>query len=608
MNPRIRIALCLIWGLWSGSSGLAQARYTLRMYAADEASAQPLAQAKVSSGPYDSLGLHTALQQAVVRLQGAGYLLAATDSLRMVPAKTDAGPVEAVVGVTVGPRFGWLALRPGNLAEALAKQSGYREKYFRQRPFRYSEFVDLAQAILQFYENNGFPFASVGLDSLRFSPGSTNGKKPAWEGAGLSASLKIEKGTYIRFDSLMIEGEINIKPGFLRNLLRLERDQPFSQLRIAEAERILRSLPYLQLTRPPELIFRNDRAYLHLWGAPVRASQFDGIVGLLPNQEKPNQVLITGQINIRLQNLFSSGKYLHVEWQRLRTNSQLFNAEYEHPNLLNTRISVEGKFNLLREDTSFLNISRGIRLFYPVGSGTRGMGRVNFFTRINSTTVTDTTTGPLDQVVIRFADTRFTAYGLGYDFSSVDNPFRPLRGWLIRWEAAAGNKQVRPRNLTNDSLRNSLNRNSAQIFSTAAVSHFLRTGKNTSLLLRASGGLLFNDNLFLNDLFRFGGLTTLRGFNENTFFASRYLIGTVEYRLYFEQVSYLFAFVDQGLWGYRIPGQSRSDSPLGWGVGMNLGFKGGIFTFAYALGRGTFPQQSFSINQSKVHFGYVNRF
>jgi translocation and assembly module TamA len=210
--------------------------------------------------------------------------------------------------------------------------------------------------------------------------------------------------------------------------------------------------------------------------------------------------------------------------------------------------------------------------------------------------------------VVRFANTRFNAYGLGYDFSSVDNPFRPLRGWLVQGEAAAGNKQVRPRNVANDSLRNALGRNSVQVFVTATVSRFVRTGKNTSLLLRTSGGVMFNDNLFLNDLFRFGGLATLRGFNENTFFASRYVVGTAEYRLYFEQVSYLFAFADQGLWGYRITGQERSDTPLGLGVGMNLGFKGGIFTFAYALGRGTFPQQSFSLNQSKIHFGYINRF
>jgi outer membrane protein assembly factor BamA len=599
MRPAICLLGCLLaWPL------LAQTRYTLRLAPVGPDPAAQLA--KVATGPHDSLGLHRALRAALAQLHAEGYLLATTYPLQFRPTGGDssAREVEATAQLLAGPQFGWLSLRPGNLVPALARQVGYREQYFGQRPFRYPAYAKLAQAVLAYYENNGYPFASVRLDSLQLLPseGGPAGRPQ------LSASLRVDKGTYIRFDSLMVEGDAKLKPNFLRQLLRLERDQPFSEQRVVEAQRILRALPYLRLARPPELVFRNDRAYLHLWLSHVRASQFDGIVGILPNQERPNQVLVTGQVNIRLQNLFSAGKSLRVEWQRLRTNSQLFNAEYDHPHLLNTRIGANARFGLLREDTSFLNISRGIQLTYPVGRGGVGTGRVSFFARINSTTVTDTTTGPRDQTVIRFADTRFNAYGLGYEFSSIDDPLRPLRGWRLQWEASAGNKLVRPRNITNDSLLGTLRQNSVQIASTATLWRFVRTGRATSLLLRAQGGLLFNENLFLNDLFRFGGLATLRGFNENTFFASRYLIGTVEYRLYFEQVSYLFAFADQGFWGYQVPGQARQDSPLGLGVGMNLGFKGGIFTFAYALGRGTFPQQGFSFSQSKIHFGYVNRF
>jgi hemolysin activation/secretion protein len=127
------------------------------------------------------------------------------------------------------------------------------------------------------------------------------------------------------------------------------------------------------------------------------------------------------------------------------------------------------------------------------------------------------------------------------------------------------------------------------------------------LLTRLKAGSLFNNNnIFLNDLHRIGGLKTLRGFNENNFFASRYGVATLEYRLYTDETSYLLLFYDQGYIYNQLDIQHREDLPLGFGAGLSFLTRAGVFNFVYSLGASS--SQKLNFNLSKIHFGLVSRF
>ena len=107
-------------------------------------------------------------------------------------------------------------------------------------------------------------------------------------------------------------------------------------------------------------------------------------------------------------------------------------------------------------------------------------------------------------------------------------------------------------------------------------------------------------------MFRLGGLNTIRGFNENQFFASNYILSNVELRIILESRSYLFLFSDQSYLVFDNGATRISDLPIGFGLGLQLGTKSGDFRFAYALGRS--KDSSVNFNQSKIHFGIINRF
>jgi hemolysin activation/secretion protein len=113
---------------------------------------------------------------------------------------------------------------------------------------------------------------------------------------------------------------------------------------------------------------------------------------------------------------------------------------------------------------------------------------------------------------------------------------------------------------------------------------------------------LENGNLTHNDLFRLGGLKTLRGFNEMQFFAKNYLLHTSELRLLTEKQSFLFIFSD----AVFLENFAGKELAYGFGAGISLKMKGGIFNFVYAAGKS--GEQAVGLRESKIHFGFVSRF
>jgi hemolysin activation/secretion protein len=128
------------------------------------------------------------------------------------------------------------------------------------------------------------------------------------------------------------------------------------------------------------------------------------------------------------------------------------------------------------------------------------------------------------------------------------------------------------------------------------------------LLLRLRSEGLLNPRLFTNDLLRLGGLNTLRGFNENQFYASSFALATAEFRQFIGPDSYVFAFADQAYFRHSLEADRFDDHPVGLGAGLSFRTAAGMFQFVYSLGQAGSINQRFGLNASKIHFGLTSRF
>ncbi|MFN6947204.1 MAG: BamA/TamA family outer membrane protein [Cytophagaceae bacterium] len=533
----------------------------------------------------DSISVVRQLNEVINYFHNSAYLTASFDQFVY-------GGDTLTAYLNTGPVFEWAMLSEGNIPPAILYKSGYKEKFYRNSLFNYKDFLKLKHKIIGYSENVGYPFASVKLDSITI------------EDKSIAASIYYQKGPLIVFDTLHLLGESTIKPDFLAKYLKIIEGQPYSQEKVDRITRVLKELPYLKQTRPPVVTFRGNKAQVGLFLEDRKINQIDGILGFLPNEAEGGKMLLTGEVNLNLKNLFGSGKNLQLEWRRFMQASQLLDVDYYHPRLLGSAVDVEGGLNLFKQDSSFINIDRSLAFHHNLNNN----GRISFFSGLATSRVlsgypwTDTTKLP------PLIDFDYIKYGAGYSWNNLDDLFYPHQGWMFTATGIIGNKNIRPNALLNERLYDDIQLRSVQLVFNSQIHKFIPVGKKGVVWLRGEGGKIFNnaDNIFLNDLFRIGGLKSLRGFNENNFYASGYGIGTIEYRFFTEETSYFLLFFDQGYIVNQFHPNFPSDFPRSFGAGVSFASGPGIFNFVYSMGMS--KAQPLNLNLSKIHFGFVSRF
>ena len=534
----------------------------------------------------DSLSALREIREVVLALQGDSYLTASADEIRW-------GADTVRARIFVGEPFRWAYLRNGNLGDGLLTRAGYRERFFRQAPFRPAEWAQLQERVLTEAEDQGYPFATVGLDSVRL------------DGHSIGGRVVLKRGRAIVFDSLQIVGTTKTRKQFLTKYLQIFPNQPYSQQRVRAAAQLLRQLPYLKLRAEPEVRFARGRARVYLLLDDRPSNQFDAIVGVLPGAGAGKRVQFTGDVTINLRNLKGGGKQVGLQFRKLDALSQLLDIQYVHPNFFGTPFEVAASFNLYKQTDAFLTVRPRLQVTYP----TARAGRLTFFAeQRNSRLFTDSATSRHLTTLPENIDSQYTSYGLSYAWNTLDDLFFPHHGYLLTGQAAVGTKTVTKNPDLNDTLYQRLPLRSTQVALALRVERYTAFGRAGVLLLRVRGESLANQRLFLNEMFRLGGLNSLRGFNENQFYASAYAVVTAEYRQFIGAESYVFLFADQAYFRHDLVGDKYRDQPTGLGAGLSFRTPAGLFQFVYSVGQSSSANQRFALGNSKIHFGITNRF
>ncbi|MBB6609675.1 BamA/TamA family outer membrane protein [Pontibacter sp. Tf4] len=530
----------------------------------------------------DSVTAAKEVKALVYQMQQDAYLLTSADSLFL---RNDTLHVK----LYIGNRFEYARLRNGNLSEGILIESGFREKFYRDVPFKPAEYVKLQQRILDYAERNGYPFASVWLDTIKIE----NGK--------IDAALMVEKAFVVTYDSVQVMGGSKTKPKFLMRYLQLQPGQPYNQEQIEATQRMLTALPYIRITRPPQVRFARDKARVIYFLEDRQANQVDGIVGFLPDPTRQDKLLITGEANLNIRNIKGTGKSIGLQWRRVNKGSVILNGEYLHPNLFGTPFELGTRFSLLKQDSSFITIQPRLQLGYY----TLKYGKFSVYGEWRNSRILGAA-NPQSLRNLDLADARTSTYGFNYIWNNLDDFYFPRSGRLVEFDLAAGTKTLLRNPDLEKSFYDTLDMRTTQLSISLRAENFFRVSKNSALLARLQGEALLNDQLFLNDMYRLGGLTSIRGFDDYFFYASSYAIGTIEYRLFTASDSYVLLFYDQAYYRSELEKSKASGWPSGVGGGISFSTGAGIFQLVYSVGCS--EQQPLSLKYSKIHFGITSKF
>lgn len=526
----------------------------------------------------DSAEAIAKLKELKAEMNARGFLTASVDSLAQTGDTLSAF-------FTLGHQYEWAYLRKGNVPEDFISGTLFREKLFTNRPFLPHEFSKLTAQLLQTAENRGYPFATVSIDSLEILNHEIRG------------NLNLNRNVFTTIDSVILKGNIRVSQKYLENFLGIKPGMPYSQNVLNKIPTRLRELSFVKVIKPFEIGMRPGKADVYLYLDQRKASNFNGIVGIMP-ESQTGKTIITGDVELNLINSFKRGEEIHLKWQRLHTRTQELNLDFNYPYMFHTPFGLELGMELYRRDTLFTNLKSRVGTRYSF----KGGKYVRLFFENHQSNVISSGAFSINE----FIDSRTNLFGVGLNFIDLDYKFNPSRGYFADVSIAAGKKKILKNPKVAEEEYHGMDTETDIYNIEGQTGVYFSIAKRSVILLRLRGAYLLNDQMFKNELYRIGGINTIRGFNEQSVFASGYGVGTAEYRFLLEENSNLFLFYDYGYFEDLSESLRIGATLMGMGAGINFETNAGIFSLTYALG--SQANHAFEIRNGKIHFGFISFF
>ncbi|HEX6426240.1 MAG TPA: hypothetical protein VF008_01090 [Niastella sp.] len=591
--------LGIVLAVWLGFPFLLSAQYRLQIKPVDKDSVFIYSTLRLQSNFKNEELAQEYLANLPELLQTKGYPAASIDTIFN-------DSLGIVCSLYVGETFQWANLRVDSADRKLLDAINWNTRTIHKQALSFDQVLAARQKLLDYLENNGYPFAKIKLDSISFVD------------QQLEANLRIDKGPLYKIDSISNLGTANISSTFLQRYLGILNGSFYKKERLQSISKKLNDLAYVQEQQPWNLTMLGTGSILNVYLVPKRSSQINVLVGFLPSstQTEDNKLQITGEATVNLRNSLGNGESIGLNWQQLQIKSPRLDLSFQQPYLFGSPFGVNASFNLFKKDSSFVNINMQLGAQYSLSSSQGGSVFIQNF-QTNVLTV-DTLYTKNSRSLPEQADIRSVNLGINYEWVNTDYRFNPRQGNDWQLSVAAGSKKIKKNNVIVglkdesdpsfdfNSLYDTVKLTSYQFKLKGSLAHFFKLTRVSTLKTAVNGGWFESPAIYRNELFQIGGYKLLRGFDEESIFASQYVVGTLEYRYLVGRNSFLFYFVDGG-WSKNGAGYARSSNNY-WGTGLGMAFetKAGIFNLSYAVGKR--DDTKFNMRQAKIHIGYVNYF
>jgi outer membrane protein assembly factor BamA len=532
-------------------------------------------------------------------LRTKGFTSASIDSVHFDSAS-------AFLRLYIGERFTWSEIRTRKTDADLLEAAGWNSKKLLGKPAIPDHFQTEELDLLNYLENNGYPFAKISLDSVSIDQGA------------ISAVLNIEKGPLYKIDSIRIIGAAKISVEFMERYLGIPEGSIYRKDKLLMISRRILELPFVQEERPWSVNMLGTGSILNLYLKPKKSSQIDVLVGLLPNNDQlqSGKLLVTGEATVVLRNPFGNGESLGLDWQQLQQLSPRLNVNFQDPYIFHSPYGMNLAFSLYKKDSSYINTDGMLGVEFSASTNKKG---TVFIESTGCTVLTiDTAQIIATRQLPETADVSSLSLGASFDFNNTNYRYNAIRGNEIYFIGSAGTKRLKKNaeitKLTDDndpsfdfnSLYDTVKTSTYQFRLNFAGAHYFQLSHASTIRFALNAAWYQSPKIYRNELYQIGGYRLLRGFDEESILASEYTVTSLEYRYLIGMNSFLFSFIDGGWAKNDVPGYAMNSLYLGVGLGLAFETKAGIFNMSYAVGKqGDNP---FEFRQAKIHIGYVNFF
>ena len=299
---------------------------------------------------------------------------------------------------------------------------------------------------------------------------------------------------------IVIEGYDKFPSGIKKAIFKKAKRLDFNQDNVSKIYKDFSELRFVTLTKYPEILFTKDSTKVYVYLEKAKPNKFDGFIGFA-NDENSN-LRFNGYLDLQLQNILNSGEKLSLFWKNDGKQQSSFNLGTEIPYMFKSPFGIKADLRIFKQDSTFQNTKTDLNLGYyfkynsKVFLGYQKTTSVDI-QNLNSFSIND------------FTNTFITST---FDFVNFNNED------FIFPEKTRFNAKIGTGNRTISSSKTS------QFFGQVNFSHNLYLNEKNIINIKNETFYLQSDDYVVNELYRFGGINSIRGFSENSLQANAYSV------------------------------------------------------------------------------------
>ena len=429
---------------------------------------------------------------------------------------------------------------------------------------------DFFKKLNQYASQNGFPFNSAKFVNIK-----------TFELNNLQAEIQINYEKQREIDKIVIKGYEKFPKSYLKHLTKYKVGKKFDMEQVQQSSKLLNQLVFIKQTKKPEILFTVDSTSIYLYIKKLKKNSFDGFIGF-SNDESENNIQLQGYLDFELVNNFNFGEKIEFLYKSEKNTDRILETNIDLPYIFKSPIGINLGLKLTKKDSSFVSNEQFTNFFYKNSNNHKfslGLRSIN-------------SDEQLEAPNSNFQDFKTVFKDFQYEFIefNLESLLFPVRQSYL-FKISQGNR-------ISDDQENK------QVYANMDFLKIIDFGLRNSLYMNFISEILESDTYLSNELSRFGGAKSIRGFDENSLFSNKYFLLITEYRYELSNSIYINSIFDIGNYENKLI--NAYSNIYGVGIGIGLLTKGGLFSINYAIGSDL--KEKIDTKNARIHINFRSFF
>ena len=432
---------------------------------------------------------------------------------------------------------------------------------------RFKQIESVTKEITEILSEGGYPFGKVGFINYELVNPTT-----------IKLEMEIQYGSKRNIDKVIVKGYENFPKNFIKNIFKPGKSNSLDVDKALSLANKIDKTGFARNIKDPEILFTKDSSALYLYIEKIRRNTFDGFLSF-DTDENSGRINIEGYAKINLINTFNGGEKINFDFRSQKNQDRSLNSDVYIPYVFGSPLNLKYGLNLIQKDSSYTSNENLIDIDMIFGNIRSGLGL-----QTNKSTSEEAI-----ENVENFKSKLINVFSEYIILDNSDQLIPELFKISLRYGSGLKEQSGEKTNFSKYSVELHRKFNLSSKF------------KLQSSITRRK---INSKNLVNNELLRFGGYNSIRGYDENSIFTDGYTLLKTSLNYYLNDTIYIYTIFDLANYSNEI--LDLDEDIYSGGLGFSSRTENGIISISYS--KGNRWGNSFNLKNAKINVIFITFF